>query len=422
VSVAFSKNICDQLKQLFQESFTESENNIVKRFSKVFEQSYTRFLDLQKAEAQAREAQIEVALERVRAKAMAMHDSDDLNETIKVFYQQISLLSLKPRRCGVGLFNNENRMAEVSVMNTTEQGESIDTIGKMELAGHPVLEAIYENWLSQQDYFPILRGNQIKEYYQLLRPHLNYPDYPHDAVQYGYFFYFKEGALYAWTTEELSEEELKIYRRFNSVLSLTYKRYKDLKQAEKNAREAQIEAGLERVRARTMAMFKSDELAETAVVVFKQMKGLGIIPNRLYIVIINDDSGNMEFWITDENGDKIGSRHVVNVNKNISLKTMYDGWADKKKTIIIDQQGNELQDWLSYWKENFGVSFKDDTTIKRRVQTIAYFSRDLLQLLHLVMSPDQQSIYWKGSLQCSILHIPDSMIYRSPKRRQWKHK
>ena len=380
VSVAFSKNIAINLNSYSRESFTESENNIVKRFSKVFEQSYTRFLDLQKAEAQAREAQIEVALERVRAKAMAMHDSDDLNETIKVFYQQISLLSLKPRRCGVGLFNNENRMAEVSVMNTTEQGESIDTIGKMELAGHPVLEAIYENWLSQQDYFPILRGNQIKEYYQLLRPHLNYPDYPHDAVQYGYFFYFKEGALYAWTTEELSEEELKIYRRFNSVLSLTYKRYKDLKQAEKNAREAQIEAGLERVRARTMAMFKSDELAETAVVVFKQMKGLGIIPNRLYIVIINDDSGNMEFWITDENGDKIGSRHVVNVNKNISLKTMYDGWADKKKTIIIDQQGNELQDWLSYWKENFGVSFKDDTTIKRRVQTIAYFSRGFIAI------------------------------------------
>ncbi len=30
---------------------------ILQRFAKVFEQSYTRFLDLQKAEAQAREAQ-----------------------------------------------------------------------------------------------------------------------------------------------------------------------------------------------------------------------------------------------------------------------------------------------------------------------------------------------------------------------------
>ena len=35
-------------------------HDIFKRFAKVFEQTYTRFLDLQKAEAQAREAQIEM--------------------------------------------------------------------------------------------------------------------------------------------------------------------------------------------------------------------------------------------------------------------------------------------------------------------------------------------------------------------------
>lgn len=52
--------------------YQDDENEIVRRFFKVFEQSYTRFLDLQKAEAQAREANIEAALERVRARAMAM--------------------------------------------------------------------------------------------------------------------------------------------------------------------------------------------------------------------------------------------------------------------------------------------------------------------------------------------------------------
>jgi len=40
-------------------------HDIFMRFAKVFEQTYTRFLDLQKAEAQAREAEIELALERV---------------------------------------------------------------------------------------------------------------------------------------------------------------------------------------------------------------------------------------------------------------------------------------------------------------------------------------------------------------------
>ena len=47
--------------------YTDEENDVLMRFGKVFQQTYTRFLDLQKAEAQARESQIEAALERVRA-------------------------------------------------------------------------------------------------------------------------------------------------------------------------------------------------------------------------------------------------------------------------------------------------------------------------------------------------------------------
>jgi signal transduction histidine kinase len=51
---------------------------VFKRFAKVFEQTYTRFLDLQKAEAQAREAQIELSLEKIRAQVTSMQESMDL--------------------------------------------------------------------------------------------------------------------------------------------------------------------------------------------------------------------------------------------------------------------------------------------------------------------------------------------------------
>ena len=57
-------------------------HDIFKRFAKVFEQTYTRFLDLKKAEAQAREAQIEASLERLRAKSMSMQKSDELHEVL----------------------------------------------------------------------------------------------------------------------------------------------------------------------------------------------------------------------------------------------------------------------------------------------------------------------------------------------------
>ncbi len=552
------------------EKFSDETIAILVKFSKVFDQAYTRFLDLQKAEANAREAQIEVGLERVRAKAMAMHSSKDLAETLSVFYRELKSLSVVPIRCGVALMDKESRMAELTTMNTTGEGDSIEIIGKIKMAGHPVLDGVFESWLVQKEYHAVLRGNQIKEYYQVLKPQIDYLDYSQDEAQFGYYFMFNEGDVYAWTEKELTEDELTIYRRFTTVISLTYKRYKDLQQAEAQAKEArieaglervrsktmamhssedvgaatatmfteleklgiqnlrggitiikagdkqevwgvtnlpdgktirsigefdmhlhplwrellkaklnngdynyyrlagkdkenyinilnatpnylsqpikdfpdvhvqsyffgegaiwtnslephsdeqmqtmkrfasvfsltfrryqdlkkaeaqakeaQIEAGLERVRSRTMAMHKSDELAETAVVLFKQMIGLGIEPNRLYIAIINDNSGDLEFWITDENGDKVSSRFIVNVNKNISIKKMHEGWVAKHKTITIDMQGKELEDWLTYWKEEFHVAFKPGAAMKRRVQNIAYFSKGFIA----IASPEDQ--------------------------------
>ncbi|MGG2319971.1 hypothetical protein, partial [Salmonella enterica] len=75
--------------------YTEEENKILMRFAKVFEQSYTRFLDLQKAEAQAREANIEAALERVRAAMMAMHHSEGLPDIMKVILEQLIHLNIQ---------------------------------------------------------------------------------------------------------------------------------------------------------------------------------------------------------------------------------------------------------------------------------------------------------------------------------------
>jgi hypothetical protein len=140
--------------------------------------------------------------------------------------------------------NKETRLAEITTMNMTEQGDSIEVVGQIKMKGHPVLDGVFENWLVQKEYHAVLKGNQIKEYYQVLKPQVTYPDYPHDVVQYGYYFMFKEGDVYAWTDQELTEDELKIYRRFTTVISLTYKRYKDLQQAEAQTREA-IEAALE---------------------------------------------------------------------------------------------------------------------------------------------------------------------------------
>jgi hypothetical protein len=71
-----------------------AEHQVLIRFAKVFEQTYTRFLDIQKAEAQAREAQIEVAVERVRAKALAMHRSEEIMSVVQTLRHELGRLNI----------------------------------------------------------------------------------------------------------------------------------------------------------------------------------------------------------------------------------------------------------------------------------------------------------------------------------------
>ncbi|MBD0333259.1 MAG: hypothetical protein ICV66_11445, partial [Chitinophagaceae bacterium] len=277
---------------------TPGNLELYERFAGVFDLTYTRFLDLQKAEAQTREAKIEAALERVRAKAMAMHSSEDLAETIKVFYQQMGLLNLLPRRCGVGLIDKETRIADLTGMVISENGETKEIAGKLKLATHPVLEKVYDHWLLQKEYHHVLRGNRIKEYYQLIGSSISFQNYPDDAIQFGCFFFFPEGVVYAWTEKEFTEDQLEIYRRFTSVLSLTYKRYKDLQRAEAQAREAQIEAALERVRAAAMAMHKSEDLNAAVAVVFEELKKLNLGVLRCGINVLDKEKRTGDVWVT----------------------------------------------------------------------------------------------------------------------------
>src|SRR6478752_3750450 len=81
------------------------EINLFKRFLKVFELSYRRYLDIEKAEAQTRESQIQLALERVRSRTMAMHSSDELNALIGTLFLELTNLDLVLTRCVIWVFD-----------------------------------------------------------------------------------------------------------------------------------------------------------------------------------------------------------------------------------------------------------------------------------------------------------------------------
>jgi signal transduction histidine kinase len=277
--------------EIFQNSFIFSEGilyifttnpvpvktqQVLSRFTGVFEQTYTRFLDLQKAEEQAREAQIEAALERVRAKAMAMHSTEDLTDTVGQLFQELDSLDISLLRCGVGRIHKDTKIVNLYTYSGEVEGAPVPILGNAELAGHPVLDGSYQGWIKQEEYHATLKGASLKKYYEAIKADFKLPRKQKSKIQYAYFFYFSAGCLYTFTETPFTDEELSIFRKFNSVVGLTYRRYLDLEEAEEQAREAQIEASLERVRSKAMAMHNSKDLVTTASQLFKEFQYLDI--------------------------------------------------------------------------------------------------------------------------------------------------
>ncbi|HNP99361.1 MAG TPA: hypothetical protein PKK99_09915, partial [Bacteroidia bacterium] len=269
--------------------------DLLKRFGAVFEQTYTRFNDLKQVEEQARESQIEVSLERVRATSMAMHRSQDLNEVIKVVCEQLVHLGLKFD--GTNFIKvMEDGSWQMWTINPAQKYPSLIYMPYKDIHSINILNATLEK---DEEQIAVLFSKAEKdEFFQYFFSNTVARMTPEDRKAYvlngsGWsltIFVVKNIVLniFNYDTIPFSDSDNAIVRRFAKVFEQSYIRFLDLQKAEAQAREAQIEAALEKVRSRTLAMQKSDELAETAAVMFKQLIHLGIEPNRLYIILFKD--------------------------------------------------------------------------------------------------------------------------------------
>jgi multidrug efflux pump subunit AcrA (membrane-fusion protein) len=229
----------------------------------------------QQTEAQAREAQIEAALERVRARTMGMHKSDELRDVVGVFYEQ-----LKP--FGVGQWGVEivtcDEPSGLMGFWFSHKDEVLPECHYLHYLGHPVLERQWKVW---KDTIPLLTtalsGEDKLDYERYLFEETTLKSLSEEvkaeimAENHVVFSHvsMKHGFLGAIDVVPIADDKAAILKRFAKVFEQTYTRFLDLQKAEAQAREAQIEAALERVRARSMAMHKSEELLELVKLLYK---------------------------------------------------------------------------------------------------------------------------------------------------------
>ncbi|MFC3416131.1 ATP-binding protein [Algoriphagus hitonicola] len=334
---------------------SEDTKTIVLKIAGAFNQAYQRFLDLQKAEALAREAQIEAALERVRAQTMAMHSSEDVGKCVVKMFSELTALGVdEGTRFGIGILNHENENNQLWTARKT--GEEVNMhIGTIDMAWHPMLKRARQAWLEQVPFHQyVLEGEDLLNYYRMLN---NAPDYkiqipieklPKKEIQH--CFIFEHGFFYAFSPNEFQPQLIHITKRFSALFEQTYRRYLDLVKAESQAREAEIELALERVRARTMAMHHSEELSDAGNLLFQQLKLLGIQPETSWLWFVDTDTDLVEIWTTHEN--KLAKPIRIDPEKLPTVQKEVEAWKNKVPTLKLKIQESEA---VKAIKEFFGI-------------------------------------------------------------------
>ena len=134
--------------------------------------------------------------------------------------------------------------------------------------------------------------------------------------------------------------------------------FDDLKQAEAQTRAAKIEAALERVRARALAMQEPEELKDVAHVLRTEMGLLGVEELETCSIYINDESAEKaECWyaLKDSNADEkklVNDHFALNLNDTWVGREMLQFYQSPAKQISIVMQGENRREWILYCEKH----------------------------------------------------------------------
>lgn len=341
-SIALQKHTAIFINDYSGISLTSSEVDLLKGFSAVFEQTYTRYLDIQKAEAQAREAQIVASLERVRTATMAMHQSNELGVVLSKLFEQFDVLGIKPSHAVLTLINEEKNT--LNFRTTGKNGYQVLGEQEVDLTIVDAWLDTAEKWKKSEpnavnvnEYPPEILPEVWEVYKDILdsmpknaRPEVE--DFPEGLfITEGYCTFGYIGFAH---NRKPTTEEKDIVKRIAAEFGTLYQRFLDLQKAEAQTREAQIQLALERVRARAMAMQTSEELADLSQELVKQVKALGVETWFCAFNIYEENGRESIEW--GSNGMATFPRYKT-PRENVFLE--YYEAGQKGETLLINEIG-----------------------------------------------------------------------------------
>src|SRR4030095_10684133 len=340
----------------------DEEMSLLKRFKNVFDRAYRRYADVAKAEAQAREAEIELALERVRAKTMAMQKPSEFVELINVIGQQFVHLGFDIEWVNFGA-NGLEVAKGIDIWNfaVIPGADPMSARVFIPYFDHPVfikaVEEIDEYRRTGNDFFKIAFGKDHKDrwldHFFTKTVFKDVPD-EYKAIQYAKPGYTTSNialkdtwlSIGKFDNRTFTDEQHAILRKFANAFGQAYTRFLDLQKAEAQAREAQIEVSLERVRSRAMAMQTSEELNELIGTVFTELTKLDLVLTRCVILIYEGNEKGVRWWMANSEAPSMPMNFFVRYADLPFFNAYLKGWQERslKWQYILEGEDKKRTD------------------------------------------------------------------------------
>jgi len=348
VSVAIEKNSATIIANHSGELVSEEENQILKRFARVFEQAYIRFLDLQKAEAQAREAQIEAALEKVRSRSLAMHHSNELEQVAASLFDRLAELGLSFDDAFIFLFEKEKRNIQLWIASTYSSPHKIELPYDKEIENNAITKDLWhaiengEHILNRSysgetknDYFRyVWKYNEAKIPESIRQIHIE-GDWIESLVA-------EKNSIIgvdSWSGHLTSDEDFQILIRFARVFEQAYTRFLDLQKAEAQTREAIKRASVDRVRAEIASMRTTNDLERITPLIWNELTTLGVPFIRCGVFIMDEEQQQIETHLSTPDGEAIAAFNLP-YNAPGETAQILPHWYKKE---LYKQHWNEAQ-------------------------------------------------------------------------------
>jgi signal transduction histidine kinase len=289
----------------------------------------------------------------VRAKAMAMQNSEDVSAAAHVMFSELYKLGVELIRCGI-LFIDESQTMEVWTTLSSKDGQTMKVINKLDMTIHPLLKGIFKSWKQKEEIFSYhLIGEDVSAYYNAMSNapgYSMYNQYVDLTDHYCHVYYFEEGGLYTFSYDEHSEATRQILKKFAAVFALTFRRYQDLKKSEANAREAIKRAALDRIRADIASMRTVSDLDRITPLIWNELNILGVPSIRCGVFIMDESQKLIHTFLSAPDGKAIAAFHLPYDTPG-HFPDVVNHWRNKKI-------------YLSRWSEDDFISIAE-TLVKQ---------------------------------------------------------